>query len=331
MVRPSSRGGVPVFSRPCPNPISRICPANAIDAASSLRPPSTMLPNEHPRVEECTRGDDQSPARQGADAGHQTGDLATPNNNLQRFANDELDATVFEQLANRLAIQKAVRLNARSPNRGPFASVEHSAVNRAHCGPRHQTVEASSSRTRCPLPTPPIDGFHDIWPASPARNVSKPTLAPRRAAPAAASQPAWPPPITRTSNTTQALTDQCFTWNITCRDKSGKNASSTSSIPARPVSRSNAPACQAQILRPRGLRLRRRRRLQSLRRFADVQRLTAIQCDQTLPRKQRFRLLPHPLQERPQSLASHRTATGPSGAAPRCSRSALPWTLIARG
>jgi membrane-bound ClpP family serine protease len=34
VVRPSSRGGVPVFSRPCPRPISRICPARARDARS---------------------------------------------------------------------------------------------------------------------------------------------------------------------------------------------------------------------------------------------------------------------------------------------------------
>src|SRR4051812_40047022 len=52
---------------------------------------------------------------------------------------------------------------------------------------------------RWPLPTPPIDGLHDICPASSGRKVSRPTRAPRRAAAAAASHPAWPAPITRTS------------------------------------------------------------------------------------------------------------------------------------
>jgi len=69
----------------------------------------------------------------------------------------------------------------------------------------------SSSRTRWPLPTPPIDGLHDICPASSARNVSRPTRAPRRAAAAAASHPAWPAPITRTSYTTRRLHDRRFT------------------------------------------------------------------------------------------------------------------------
>ena len=41
IVRPSSRGGVPVFSRPCPSPISRICAASAADARSPRRPPAT--------------------------------------------------------------------------------------------------------------------------------------------------------------------------------------------------------------------------------------------------------------------------------------------------
>ncbi len=41
MVRPSRRGGVPVFNRPCPRPMSRIWLASAADARSPRRPPST--------------------------------------------------------------------------------------------------------------------------------------------------------------------------------------------------------------------------------------------------------------------------------------------------
>ena len=41
MVRPSSRGGVPVFNRPWPRPTSRIWPANATEPRSPRRPPST--------------------------------------------------------------------------------------------------------------------------------------------------------------------------------------------------------------------------------------------------------------------------------------------------
>ena len=38
----------------------------------------------------------------------------------------------------------------------------------------------SSSRTRCPLPTPPIEGLQDICPASSARKVRRPTCPPTR-------------------------------------------------------------------------------------------------------------------------------------------------------
>src|SRR3954467_1131190 len=43
-------------------------------------------------------------------------------------------------------------------------------------------------------------GLHDIAPIVPNRCVTRATSAPMRAAPAAASQPACPPPTTMTSN-----------------------------------------------------------------------------------------------------------------------------------
>ena len=58
---------------------------------------------------------------------------------------------------------------------------------------------ASTSRTRCPLPIPPIDGLHDISPIVSTRCVTRIVRAPARAAAAAASQPACPPPTTITS------------------------------------------------------------------------------------------------------------------------------------
>ena len=58
---------------------------------------------------------------------------------------------------------------------------------------------ASTSRTRWPLPTPPIDGLHAISPTVSARWVTRIVRAPSRAAAAAASQPACPPPTTITS------------------------------------------------------------------------------------------------------------------------------------
>src|SRR5262249_2130770 len=59
---------------------------------------------------------------------------------------------------------------------------------------------ASISRTRWPLPKPPIAGLQDIAPIVANRWVISAVRAPMRAAAAAASQPACPPPITMTSN-----------------------------------------------------------------------------------------------------------------------------------
>src|ERR1700733_9662033 len=59
---------------------------------------------------------------------------------------------------------------------------------------------ASISRTRWPLPRPPIAGLHDISPIVAKRCVTSAVDAPQRAAAVAASHPAWPPPMTTTSN-----------------------------------------------------------------------------------------------------------------------------------
>ena len=58
---------------------------------------------------------------------------------------------------------------------------------------------ASISRTRWPLASPPIAGLHDISPIVARLWVSSAVRAPSRAAAAAASHPACPPPITTTS------------------------------------------------------------------------------------------------------------------------------------
>src|SRR5688572_24896074 len=58
---------------------------------------------------------------------------------------------------------------------------------------------ASISRTRCPLANPPIAGLQDISPILAGSWVISRVRAPMRAAEAAASVPAWPPPTTITS------------------------------------------------------------------------------------------------------------------------------------
>ena len=59
---------------------------------------------------------------------------------------------------------------------------------------------ASTSRTICPLASPPMAGLQDICPIVSRRSVTRPTLAPRADAAHAASAPAWPAPTTMTSN-----------------------------------------------------------------------------------------------------------------------------------
>src|SRR5512140_3146210 len=59
---------------------------------------------------------------------------------------------------------------------------------------------ASTSLTKCPLPMPPIEGLQDITPSVSMLWVSSNVAQPARALANAASVPAWPPPITMTSN-----------------------------------------------------------------------------------------------------------------------------------
>lgn len=58
--------------------------------------------------------------------------------------------------------------------------------------------KASTSRTKVPFPTPPIEGLHESSPTVSNFCVRSTVLAPVLAAPAAASHPAWPPPMTHT-------------------------------------------------------------------------------------------------------------------------------------
>src|SRR5690348_17185606 len=71
---------------------------------------------------------------------------------------------------------------------------------------------ASISRTRWPLPRPPMAGLQDIAPTVAKRCVTSAVLAPMRAAAAAASQPACPPPTTTTSNPLTIRDTPCYIW-----------------------------------------------------------------------------------------------------------------------
>src|SRR5581483_417635 len=59
---------------------------------------------------------------------------------------------------------------------------------------------ASISATRCPFAVPPMAGLQGMWATVSSESVQIATCRPSRAAAYAASQPAWPAPITITSS-----------------------------------------------------------------------------------------------------------------------------------
>ena len=59
---------------------------------------------------------------------------------------------------------------------------------------------ASSSRTRCPFPVPPMAGLQGIFPTASRLTVRHTVFMPIRAAASAASMPACPAPTTATLN-----------------------------------------------------------------------------------------------------------------------------------
>ena len=101
-----------------------------------------------------------------------------------------------------LAVELAVGLGARPAHRRTLAAVEHAELDAARHRRRGPSARraASISRTRWPLPSPPMAGLQDISPIVAILWVSSRVRAPTRAAAAAASQPAWPPPMTMTSH-----------------------------------------------------------------------------------------------------------------------------------
>ena len=204
MVVPSSRGGVPVLSRPSAKPSRSSVRESPIAGASPTRPagvcrsPIWIRPRRNVPVVRTT-----APAPNVAAIGQ-------PNAG---------DAPV------RRSADRRPRPRSRSDSRSrgsPAASRRHRACGRpGRAGPRTagplrrlstrnwmppasatrpiRPSSASISRTRWPLPSPPIAGLQDIAPMVANRCVTSAVRAPMRAAAAAASQPAWPPPITMTS------------------------------------------------------------------------------------------------------------------------------------
>ena len=143
MVRPSSRGGVPVFSRPWPSPTSAICSCQrdrrAFAAAAAF---DHLLADEHAGAEEGAGGNHQRPAFDPAAVGVEAFYPAVAHDHGERLAGDELYPALRQQVGYRRLVQRPVGLEARAPNRRPLAAVEHAPVDcGAVGGAGHQPVE----------------------------------------------------------------------------------------------------------------------------------------------------------------------------------------------
>ena len=121
-------------------------------------------------------------------------------------------STTSRLAVSRIAACMACRYNLRSAwARGPWTAGPLERFRSRNWMPAASATRpmrpssASISRTRWPLPSPPMAGLQDISPMVAKVWVTRAVRAPMRAAAAAASQPAWPPPTTITSNVSSVI------------------------------------------------------------------------------------------------------------------------------
>jgi hypothetical protein len=184
---PSSRGGVPVLSRASGRPSAQLVRQRR-RARSPTRPPARLA---HRRNGACRRGRCRSQDHRARSRvrGRRRGRRRSPAVLDQRSAAAS-PSTILEPLLasssalDRRLVELAVGLDARAAHRRALAGVEH-----ADSGSRPRRPpgaispsKASTSRTRWPLPSPPIAGLHDIAPIWSRAKLTSATRAPIRAA-----------------------------------------------------------------------------------------------------------------------------------------------------
>ena len=203
MVLPFSRAGVPVFKRPTLSPRDFKYGVIPLQAASPTRPPgvaswpTNITPFRKVPVVRTTAA-----ARNSVPSASVTPfTLPLPVNNPSTAASMSVRLSWFCNVSSIYFLYKSRSAWARGPRTaGPFE-----AFNIRNCMPDLSMTRpispssASISRTKCPLPKPPMAGLQDMAPIVFKRCVISAVDAPIRAAAAQASQPAWPPPTTITS------------------------------------------------------------------------------------------------------------------------------------
>ena len=197
------RGGVPVLRRSTTNGPSRRRSARRTEGGSPMRPPACcasptwMRPaRKVPAVRTTAGASKRSPVLVTAPrtAPPSITRSSTAAWNTVRFG----CASTARRMKARYSARSAWQRVARTA--GPL-----DALSRRHWMPAASAARAmtppsaSISRTRWPLPMPPIAGLQLIAPMVSMLWVSSSVRAPARAAASAASVPAWPPPITMTS------------------------------------------------------------------------------------------------------------------------------------
>ena len=204
MLRPSMRGGVPVFSRPTANPRSRSLRASAFGGRV---PGATPLVVPEPHVDaSAEEGADGHHHARGLDAHPDPGHHPAHRIPVHEEIGDGLleqrePGRAFEHPAHVAAVQRTVDLGAGRAHRGTLARVQGAEVDPAVVrGQRHRPAEGVDFLDEVPLPIPPMAGLQLICPSVSMLWVSSSVCAPARAAASAASVPAWPPPTTITSN-----------------------------------------------------------------------------------------------------------------------------------
>jgi hypothetical protein len=208
MLSEASRGGVPVFRRPSGRPIASSRSARRTEGLSPIRPPGRdtspiwMTPRRNVPVVRTTA--EPEPLRHRPGARHRSRSPAR-----RRSATSP-------SITSRFACSQQPRGSPVGTACGPIACAA-----RAPQGPFAGSAGGTGCRT-CrppdPSPTKRVDLSHEValaqaadrrvagHHADPAHDsVTRAVDAPARAAAQAASTPAWPPPITITSNRS------CFT------------------------------------------------------------------------------------------------------------------------
>jgi hypothetical protein len=128
MVLPSSRGGVPVLSRPTGNCSSRRRAASETDGGSPIRPPRMVRQADmNQAVEEGAGSQDHGAGGKAhPELGHHTSDvIAVQHQVVTRLREDRQIGLVLQAAANRLPIKHAIGLRARCAHRRSLARIEN--------------------------------------------------------------------------------------------------------------------------------------------------------------------------------------------------------------